>query len=85
MNKFLKVVSARRTSGSASEDLVAPKAEPETIVEQPRRALPGPSEGREWVEQRRERLLEAPKIRWKRLEMRGAVLEPLPAQQGDVV
>lgn len=37
VNKFLKVVSARRTSGTASEDSVVPKVEPETILEQPRR------------------------------------------------
>jgi len=82
VNKFLKVVNARRTSATPSEEMVVPKVEFEVIQEQSKRTLPGPVEGREWAQQRREKLLEAPKIRWKRMQRNGAVLEPLPAQQG---
>lgn len=82
VNKFLKVVNARRTSTTPSEEMVVPKVEFEVIQEQSKRTLPGPVEGREWAQQRREKLLEAPKIRWKRMQRNGAVLEPLPAQQG---
>eukprot|EP00913_Durusdinium_trenchii_P005728 g5344.t1 len=82
VNKFLKVVSARRASQEPSEDLSPPKVDFETIQEQPKRALPGPLEGREWVEQRREKLIQAPKVRWRRMHKGGAVLEPLPATQG---
>lgn len=82
VNKFLKVVTARRISQTNSEELTVPKVEFEVIPEKAKRTLPGPLQGREWVEQRKEKLLEAPKIRWQRMQRNGAVLEPLPAQQG---
>lgn len=82
VNKFLKVVTARRISQANSEELAVPKVDFEAIQEKAKRTLPGPLQGREWVEQRKEKLLEAPKIRWQRMQRNGAVLEPLPAQQG---